>query len=207
MLHLSPSAFLPSLRNFENTTTTSSCCRRRRRRRRRNQAGRSLRLMYIHSTDSLCGSCRISETLFATFFWLGYFNSCLNPFIYACTSREFKRAFKRILCRGRGRGRRSLNHATFHSAIWRRDTGGLSPNPSSRGIEGLLATTMPLADPCGAVWKAPKALEDPGWEGGFTGGVGIRDPDSRLRGADVAAGSHSAPVTVTARLYLIVEKS
>ncbi|XP_075715988.1 alpha-1B adrenergic receptor [Rhinoderma darwinii] len=30
-------------------------------------------------------------------FWLGYFNSCLNPVIYPCSSKEFKRAFIRIL--------------------------------------------------------------------------------------------------------------
>ncbi|XP_053321636.1 alpha-1B adrenergic receptor [Spea bombifrons] len=30
-------------------------------------------------------------------FWLGYFNSCINPIIYPCSSKEFKRAFIRIL--------------------------------------------------------------------------------------------------------------
>ncbi|XP_071532944.1 alpha-1A adrenergic receptor-like [Panulirus ornatus] len=118
---------------------------------------------FILPLDSLCSRCHISETLFATFFWLGYFNSCLNPFIYACTSREFKRAFKRILCRGRAR--RSLHHTTFHSAVWRRGTTASTartPSPARHGIEGLLAHTTPLADPCGAVWKAsPRGLRSP----------------------------------------------
>ncbi|KAF7706946.1 adrenoceptor alpha 1Bb [Silurus meridionalis] len=36
-------------------------------------------------------------------FWLGYFNSCVNPVIYPCYSREFRRAFARILrCWRRG---------------------------------------------------------------------------------------------------------
>lgn len=35
--------------------------------------------------------------LFDFCFWTGYFNSCLNPFIYASTSREYKRAFHAIL--------------------------------------------------------------------------------------------------------------
>ncbi|KAM9729470.1 alpha-1B adrenergic receptor-like [Menidia menidia] len=43
---------------------------------------------------------RPPETLFKVIFWLGYFNSCLNPIIYPCYSREFKQAFIRILrCR------------------------------------------------------------------------------------------------------------
>ncbi|XP_061902487.1 alpha-1A adrenergic receptor-like [Entelurus aequoreus] len=43
---------------------------------------------------------RPPETFFKVIFWLGYFNSCLNPIIYPCYSREFKQAFIRILrCR------------------------------------------------------------------------------------------------------------
>ncbi|XP_061559202.1 alpha-1A adrenergic receptor-like [Phycodurus eques] len=43
---------------------------------------------------------RPPETFFRVIFWLGYFNSCLNPIIYPCYSREFKQAFIRILrCR------------------------------------------------------------------------------------------------------------
>lgn len=40
---------------------------------------------------------RPPEHLFKVIFWLGYFNSCLNPIIYPCYSREFKIAFIRIL--------------------------------------------------------------------------------------------------------------
>ncbi|XP_026166099.1 alpha-1A adrenergic receptor-like [Mastacembelus armatus] len=49
---------------------------------------------------SFNNSLRPPETYFKVIFWLGYFNSCLNPIIYPCYSREFKQAFIRILrCR------------------------------------------------------------------------------------------------------------
>ncbi|XP_061107434.1 alpha-1A adrenergic receptor-like [Conger conger] len=38
-----------------------------------------------------------SDIVCKVVFWLGYFNSCLNPIIYACNSKEFKRAFTRLL--------------------------------------------------------------------------------------------------------------
>jgi len=55
-------------------------------------------LLYCSVSGALCENC-IPEWIFSVCFWLGYFNSCLNPVIYACTSREFQRAFRRILCR------------------------------------------------------------------------------------------------------------
>uniref|UniRef100_S4RZV7 Adrenoceptor alpha 1Bb n=1 Tax=Petromyzon marinus TaxID=7757 RepID=S4RZV7_PETMA len=42
-------------------------------------------------------SVRPSQTVFKVVFWLGYFNSCINPLIYPCSSQEFKRAFLRAL--------------------------------------------------------------------------------------------------------------
>ncbi|XP_006002909.1 alpha-1A adrenergic receptor [Latimeria chalumnae] len=40
---------------------------------------------------------KASDTVFKITFWLGYFNSCLNPIIYPCSSQEFKKAFLNIL--------------------------------------------------------------------------------------------------------------
>ncbi|XP_029106672.1 alpha-1A adrenergic receptor [Scleropages formosus] len=51
-------------------------------------------------------SLRPPDTCFKVIFWLGYFNSCLNPIIYPCYNREFHQAFVRILrcqCRRRKR--------------------------------------------------------------------------------------------------------
>ncbi|XP_051973755.1 alpha-1A adrenergic receptor [Xyrauchen texanus] len=47
--------------------------------------------------SSISHSHRPSETVFKITFWLGYFNSCLNPIIYPCFSQEFKKAFQNVL--------------------------------------------------------------------------------------------------------------
>ena len=50
----------------------------------------------IYLIAAFCSDC-IPEVVFDIFFWLGYCNSALNPFIYAMFSREFRGAFKRIV--------------------------------------------------------------------------------------------------------------
>ncbi|XP_030291547.1 alpha-1A adrenergic receptor [Sparus aurata] len=68
---------------------------------------------------SIFPSCKPSETVFKITFWLGYLNSCINPIIYPCFSREFKKAFHNVL---RGRCLRAGGHLTAHSS---------SPGPAS----------------------------------------------------------------------------
>ncbi|XP_056427518.1 alpha-1A adrenergic receptor isoform X1 [Hyla sarda] len=46
---------------------------------------------------SLYPPAKPSVTIFKITFWLGYFNSCINPVIYPCSSREFRKAFQNIL--------------------------------------------------------------------------------------------------------------
>ncbi|XP_061887397.1 alpha-1A adrenergic receptor-like [Entelurus aequoreus] len=46
---------------------------------------------------SIFPSCKPPETVFKITFWLGYFNSCINPVIYPCFSQEFKKAFCHVL--------------------------------------------------------------------------------------------------------------
>ncbi|KAL4609255.1 alpha-1A adrenergic receptor-like [Arapaima gigas] len=77
---------------------------------------------------SMFPSYRPSNTVFKVTFWLGYFNSCINPVIYPCSSKEFKRAFQNVL------RARCLGHspwpATSHCHA------GTADPPSVRGLAG-----------------------------------------------------------------------
>lgn len=47
---------------------------------------------------SLCGpECSSPRVVVGIVFWIGYFNSALNPLIYAYFNREFRAAFKKTL--------------------------------------------------------------------------------------------------------------
>lgn len=54
---------------------------------------------FTYMLRTLCGSCLVPDTLFKFFFWFGYCNSALNPIIYTIFNNDFRRSFKKILCR------------------------------------------------------------------------------------------------------------
>nr|XP_057922527.1 alpha-2 adrenergic receptor-like [Doryrhamphus excisus] len=57
---------------------------------------------FTYSLYGACGApCKIPDTLFKFFFWIGYCNSALNPAIYTIFNRDFRRAFHKILCNAR----------------------------------------------------------------------------------------------------------
>lgn len=57
---------------------------------------------FTYSLTAICpDSCRPPKTLFKFFFWFGYCNSSLNPLIYTIFNHDFRKAFKKILCRTR----------------------------------------------------------------------------------------------------------
>ncbi|XP_063078856.1 alpha-2A adrenergic receptor [Engraulis encrasicolus] len=60
---------------------------------------------FTYTLTALCDSCCVPDTLFKFFFWFGYCNSALNPIIYTIFNNDFRRSFKKILCR-RDRSRR-----------------------------------------------------------------------------------------------------
>ncbi|XP_042341818.1 alpha-2A adrenergic receptor [Plectropomus leopardus] len=54
---------------------------------------------FTYMLMTLCKSCPVPETLFKFFFWFGYCNSALNPIIYTIFNNDFRRSFKKILCK------------------------------------------------------------------------------------------------------------
>ncbi|XP_051896846.1 alpha-2C adrenergic receptor-like [Pristis pectinata] len=61
---------------------------------------------FSYSLTAICpATCSIPPIIFKFFFWIGYCNSSLNPVIYTIFNQDFRRAFRKILCREQ---RRSL---------------------------------------------------------------------------------------------------
>ncbi|XP_072295378.1 alpha-2Db adrenergic receptor [Eucyclogobius newberryi] len=55
---------------------------------------------FTYSLHAVCrDSCYIPGALFNLFFWIGYCNSSVNPIIYTIFNRDFRKAFKKIICR------------------------------------------------------------------------------------------------------------
>ncbi|XP_063369328.1 octopamine receptor beta-2R-like [Cydia amplana] len=53
-------------------------------------------LWYV--TTNVCGEpCETPDVVVGVLFWIGYFNSALNPLIYAYFNRDFRDAFKNTL--------------------------------------------------------------------------------------------------------------
>ncbi|MEQ2185121.1 hypothetical protein GOODEAATRI_014964 [Goodea atripinnis] len=75
-------------------------------------------------------------------FWLGYFNSCINPMIYPCSSKEFQRAFTRILKCQCHQKRRVLRR--FYDQRWRTAVKGMTRDQSGDYTAGY-----PMQESCG----------------------------------------------------------
>ncbi|KAM6972289.1 alpha-1A adrenergic receptor [Aplochiton taeniatus] len=76
-----------------------------------------LPFFFVLPLGSFFPALKPSKKMFKVIFWLGYFNSCINPVIYPCSSKEFQRAFTRLVrCQCRKR-RRVLRR--FYGQRWR----------------------------------------------------------------------------------------
>ncbi|NXE57633.1 ADA2C protein, partial [Casuarius casuarius] len=55
---------------------------------------------FLYSLGAVCPErCKVPNGVFQFFFWIGYCNSSLNPVIYTIFNQDFRKAFRRILCR------------------------------------------------------------------------------------------------------------
>jgi len=54
----------------------------------------------VYVLGVFCADCT-PPVAFVVFFWLGYCNSAINPFVYALCSKDFRSAFRRLLRCGR----------------------------------------------------------------------------------------------------------
>ncbi|CAL8263845.1 unnamed protein product [Lota lota] len=101
---------------------------------------------------------RPPEALFKVIFWLGYFNSCLNPIIYPCYSREFKMAFIRILrcqCHRRKQpGWRAYNYRSSNFSSSANSRKG-STEHNSGGLNGSQRTLPSSASPSPSYMTQP----------------------------------------------------
>ncbi|CAB3227543.1 unnamed protein product [Arctia plantaginis] len=79
----------------------------------------------VYVVRAFCGEC-VPPIIFSILFWLGYCNSAINPLIYALFSKDFRFAFKRIICKcfcgsagarreSDAEGSRRQNHRPTHS--------------------------------------------------------------------------------------------
>uniref|UniRef100_A0AAV2IVL7 G-protein coupled receptors family 1 profile domain-containing protein n=1 Tax=Knipowitschia caucasica TaxID=637954 RepID=A0AAV2IVL7_KNICA len=74
---------------------------------------------FTYSLMAVCpDTCTIPNPLFKFFFWIGYCNSCLNPVIYTIFNKDFRRAFKKIVCRDmKGENKNNFGLATSASVL------------------------------------------------------------------------------------------
>lgn len=62
---------------------------------------------------AFCKEC-VNDVAFSIMFWLGYCNSAINPCIYALFSKDFRFAFKRIICRCFCSGKQERKDSRHH---------------------------------------------------------------------------------------------
>ena len=77
-----------------------------------------------------CQDC-VTEHIFVFVLWLGWINSALNPLIYS-TNREFRTAFKRLLCRKRFLRERTMEYSTTVTLLMHMSNGKVDANKNNQ---------------------------------------------------------------------------
>ncbi|KAI2668276.1 alpha-1D adrenergic receptor-like protein [Labeo rohita] len=101
-----------------------------------------LPFFFVLPLGSFFPALKPSEMVFKVIFWLGYFNSCINPIIYPCSSKEFQRAFTRLVRCQCQRRRRILRR--FYDQRWRTAMRGARREPHRDYCSGF-----PFHEQCG----------------------------------------------------------
>lgn len=87
----------------------------------------------LYLISPFCKDC-INPVLFSVVFWIGYCNSAINPMIYALFSKDFRFAFKRIICKclchGPGFNKPSSRRGSDMSAFRHHSNGQRTPSLS-----------------------------------------------------------------------------
>ncbi|KAG7480681.1 hypothetical protein MATL_G00058790 [Megalops atlanticus] len=121
---------------------------------------------------SIFPAYRPSDMVFKITFWLGYFNSCINPIIYPCSSQEFKKAFQNVLAVGclsyHARTAKPQGHGQgqghFHTLGLEVHGGASRLSPSSS-----IALSRTPSSTAGREWRAFSAASGAGSTGAAPG--------------------------------------
>lgn len=111
----------------------------------------------IYLVRAFCEDC-FDPLLFSVLFWLGYCNSAINPLIYALFSKDFRFAFKRIICKcfckrrsGGASSRRGSDGSQMQGRQFRSPSYNAQPPGNSLGED-----SDPAADPSDSRWRSGK---------------------------------------------------
>ncbi|KAL7726846.1 hypothetical protein ACLKA6_001913 [Drosophila palustris] len=86
----------------------------------------------VNLLSGFCVECiEHEEIVSAIVTWLGWINSCMNPVIYACWSRDFRRAFVRLLCMCCPRKIRRKYQPTMRSKSQKNSLASLRPGQTT----------------------------------------------------------------------------
>lgn len=103
----------------------------------------------VYVIRAFCSDC-VNPTVFSVIFWLGYCNSAVNPMIYALFSKDFRFAFKRILCQcfcgGSGRRTASTSRRGSDMSHVKVRTPSISPSAAAQSICDDSDPIMELSD-------------------------------------------------------------